>query len=80
MPGEQLGSEYKGPGPVLYSRGKRTEQNKTKSDWVKVTSHVITFLLWLYIGVYLYTEQEAICLEDCCIGEKCIFLICLPIF
>ena len=23
MPGEQLGSEYKGPGPVLYSRGKK---------------------------------------------------------
>lgn len=49
-----------GPGPVPVFQGKRTEQNKTKSDWIKVTSHVITFLLWLYIGIYLYTEQEAI--------------------
>lgn len=33
MPGEQPGSEYKGPGPVLYSRGGEGEtKNKTKSS------------------------------------------------
>ena len=80
MPGEQLGSEYKGPGPVLYSRGKknRTKQNQVRRGQSYISFN--TFLLWLYIGVYLYTEQEAICLEDCCIGDKYIFLICLPIF
>lgn len=36
MPGVQSGSEYKGPGPVLYANGGRgwhKEQNKIKSGF-----------------------------------------------
>lgn len=32
MPGEQPGSEYKGPGPVLYSGKGGGNKNKTKSS------------------------------------------------
>lgn len=49
-----------GPGPVLYSREKGARQNKTKSDWIKVTSHVITFLLWLYIeSTYIQNKKQS---------------------
>lgn len=45
MPGEQLGLEYKGPGPVLYYRGKkRTKQNQVRLDQ--------TYIPYNYLGVY----------------------------
>lgn len=73
MPGEQLGSEYKGPGPVLYSRGKRTK-NKTKPRQIGSNlSHVITqdSIMTVYRNLLIAKiELEAIYLEDCCVDDK----------
>ena len=80
MPGEQRGSEYKGPGPVLYSRGKknRTKQNQVRLDQSYISCNYLSTMV-IYSNLLIYIEQEAICLEDCCIGDKYIFLIFLPI-
>lgn len=79
MPGEQLGSEYKGPGPVLHSRGKRTK-NKTKpSQTGSNISHVITqeSIMTLYMNLLIatYTTRSNLYLEDCYVDDKYIFLI-----
>lgn len=66
-------------GPVLYSRGKRTK-NKTKpSQTGSNLSHVITqdsiMIIYRNLLIAIIIEQEAIYLEDCCVGDKYTFLI-----